>query len=433
MTGQLSRSEDPRRWLADLPDFEADRSVTVHGPAVVRAALDALGAPDRDLVVVSVAGTAGKGSTATLLAALLASVGVRAALFRSPHLCRWEERFVVATEPVEPAVIDEELEQLRLASEAGIVVPLTRFEVETVLAVMLAAREGCEVLVAEAGLGARDDATAALEPVLAIVSAIGDDHCAELGGTLESVAEAELGIAQRAPKALLGELGEVGEGVAARELGSAQGVLRLGVDRRIVERRSGVSGQSVVLDDGRELLLPFLGRPGAQSMLLAVWALEELLGVSLEASHIDAVARRAVVPGVPWLHQRPVRAVSDLAHNALAMCALAETVRETFPADVAWRLIIGLTHARDPHEVFAGLSGLNVDEVVGVDVGVSVNELRSAAQRFWPSARWRAASSVEEGLSEGVDDERWTLVTGSARVVAPLRCAEAPAGIMVVD
>ncbi|ACU53712.1 FolC bifunctional protein [Acidimicrobium ferrooxidans DSM 10331] len=433
MTSDLARSADPRRWLGELPDFEADRSVTVHGPAVVRAALDALGAPDRDLVVVSVAGTAGKGSTATLLAALLASVGVRAALFRSPHLCRWEERFVVATEPVEAAAIDEELEQIRLASEAGLLVPLTRFEVETVLAVQLAAREGCEVLVAEAGLGAREDATRALEPALAIVTAIGDDHRAELGPTLESIAAHELGIAAGAPTVVLGELGAVGERVAARQLGAVPRVRRLGIDRAIVERHSGVAGQSVVLDDGRELLLPFIGRPGAQSMVLAVVALEELLSISLEAAHIDAVARRAVVPGVPWLHRQPVRAVSDLAHNALAIRALAETVAETFPPDLTWRLVIGLTHGRDPRAVFEGLGTLKVDEVIGVDVGVATEVLGEAARELWPSARWRSAASVEEALSEAPEDDVWTLVTGSLRIVAPLRCAEAPSGIIAVD
>lgn len=424
MSGPLG-DERPRDWLSRLDDFERDRSVAIHGPAVVRAALDALGAPDRALRVVSVAGTAGKGSVATFLAALLDFQGLRTLAYRSPHLCAWEERFLVAQQAMDPLAVDEELEQLRLATEAGILPPLTRFEVETVLAASLAAREGCEVLVAEAGLGAAGDATAAFDPELALVTSIGDDHRRELGGTLKHVARAELGIAERAQVVLLGELGEVGTAVAERVIGARNGVVWLGRERRILERRPGVAHQSLLLDDGRELLVPYLGRPAAQSVALAVWAADALVRRQVPADLVDTVAERVRLPGAPWLHAGPPRAVSDLAHNPLAAAALAETIAESFPRELTWTLVVGLTHDRDPAAFLTPLAPLSVVRVLALDVGVASERILDVARNVWPGARCEVAASLASGLAAEADADpsRWVLVTGSHRVVAPLRCS----------
>jgi dihydrofolate synthase/folylpolyglutamate synthase len=425
----------PRTWLFGLDDFEADRRTAIHEPAVVRAALDALGSPDAALRVVSVAGTAGKGSVATVLAALLQLAGLRTALYRSPHLCRYEERFVVALEAVRPDVLDEELEQLRLATEVGILPPLTRFEVETVLAVAIAAREGCEVLVAEAGLGAARDATAALEAELAIVTALGEDHLDELGGTVEAVAAQELGIAVRTPRVLLGELGPAGERIWA-ELGwHGEALVRLGTERTIARRTPGVKGQAVLLGDGREFLVPFLGRPAAQAVALGVWGAEELLGTELGAGAVDGLLSGIALPGAPWLHAGPPRVVSDLAHNALATAALTETLQEAFGEEVVWSLVIGLSHGRDPERVLGPLEALVVREVVAVDAGVAPEAILGTAERLWPRApRAVAAGPFEAARRIGErDPEAWVLATGSLRVAAPLRCAEGGGAILRDD
>ena len=58
----------------------------------IRVLLDALGNPHQKFSSVLIAGTNGKGSTASTLAAILTASGLRAGLYTSPHLARPNER-----------------------------------------------------------------------------------------------------------------------------------------------------------------------------------------------------------------------------------------------------------------------------------------------------------------------------------------------------
>ena len=58
----------------------------------MRKLLDCLGNPQDSLRVVHVAGTKGKGSTATMIASALTAAGYSTGLYTSPHLDRLEAR-----------------------------------------------------------------------------------------------------------------------------------------------------------------------------------------------------------------------------------------------------------------------------------------------------------------------------------------------------
>src|SRR5688500_9337353 len=81
--------------------------------APIRALLDRLGAPERGLSVVHVAGSKGKGSTALFAEAVLRAAGARVGTFTSPHLERWTERFRVDGEEVAPDPLAAAVERLR--------------------------------------------------------------------------------------------------------------------------------------------------------------------------------------------------------------------------------------------------------------------------------------------------------------------------------
>lgn len=89
-------------WLQGLENFEQDRSIAVSSVNVVRQASAVLGGTLSGLRFIHVAGTNGKGSVAATAAVLLGDMGFRVGLFRSPHLCRLEERVMIDAVPVTP-------------------------------------------------------------------------------------------------------------------------------------------------------------------------------------------------------------------------------------------------------------------------------------------------------------------------------------------
>ena len=156
-----------------------------------RAALERLGNPQRRAVTVQIAGTNGKGSTAAMTDAILRAAGLRTGLYTSPHLSRFTERIRVNGREAD----GDRLAHLnREISATG--VPLTYFEIATVLAFMTFAESGVDVVVAETGLGGRLDATTTSEPVATAITSIDWDHAELLGSTLAQIAGEKAGIAK---------------------------------------------------------------------------------------------------------------------------------------------------------------------------------------------------------------------------------------------
>lgn len=159
-----------------------------------RELLAALGDPQDSLRFVHVAGTNGKGSTCALLASVLQQAGYRVGLFTSPALYRFEDRIRVNGLAITPERLLEVTLSVKEAAEAMSEHP-TEFELLTAVAFEHFARERCDIVVAEVGLGGRLDSTNVIEaPEVAIITPISFDHRAMLGDTLARIASEKAGI-----------------------------------------------------------------------------------------------------------------------------------------------------------------------------------------------------------------------------------------------
>ncbi|HEX2162637.1 MAG TPA: Mur ligase family protein, partial [Thermoanaerobaculia bacterium] len=160
----------------------------------VRRLLAALGDPQRELPAVLVAGTNGKGSTASLLAAAGEAAGYRTGLYTSPHLESWEERVRVGG----AAIAGEELGALVLetiaAGARALPDPPTVFETLTAAAFLAFRRHEVELAVLEVGLGGRLDATNTADPEVSTITPIGIEHREQLGSTLAAIAGEKAGV-----------------------------------------------------------------------------------------------------------------------------------------------------------------------------------------------------------------------------------------------
>ena len=166
------------------------------GTQRTRAILDKLGSPDGKLKIIHIAGTNGKGSVAQYVTAILLAAGKRTGTFTSPAVFGFYEQIAVDGAPLEKERADGYLKAALEAAEDG----ATPFEILTAAAFAAFAGEGCEYAVAECGLGGLSDATnAVLKKEMALITSIGLDHTAVLGGTIGEISRQKAGIIRDCP------------------------------------------------------------------------------------------------------------------------------------------------------------------------------------------------------------------------------------------
>src|ERR1700679_2977962 len=175
----------------------------------IRILLEALGNPHKQFRSVLIAGTNGKGSTASTLASILQSSGLRSGLYTSPHLERPNERIKISG----PGAAEAENTLLDISDDAfgrryfqvydaaqqlflsGTLAQLPSFfETLTAMAFLHFTEEAVEIAVLEVGIGGRLDATNIVDPLLSVITDISLDHTEWLGPTITDIPREKAGI-----------------------------------------------------------------------------------------------------------------------------------------------------------------------------------------------------------------------------------------------
>lgn len=205
-------------WMyAQTPVFErAGAAAYKPGPERVTELSRAFGNPHRRLRCIHVAGTNGKGSTASTLAAILSAAGLRTGLFTSPHLADFRERIRVDGRMIPRGRVVDFIDRFRRLCPAA---EPSFFELTTVMAFEHFAREQVDWAVIEVGLGGRLDSTNIISPELCVITNISLDHTSLLGDTPEAIAAEKAGIIKAGVPVVIGRaeggVREVFECVAA--------------------------------------------------------------------------------------------------------------------------------------------------------------------------------------------------------------------------
>lgn len=159
--------------------------------------MESLGNPQNQVKCIHVAGTNGKGSLCEMLSNILMQAGYRVGKYMSPHLLCVNERICINHEPISDEKsayyleqLDEKIQQYNQTHKKQV----TYFEVVTALAFLYFAKEKCDVMVIETGLGGLLDSTNVTKESISLISTIGYDHMAILGNTLEEIARQKAGI-----------------------------------------------------------------------------------------------------------------------------------------------------------------------------------------------------------------------------------------------
>lgn len=163
----------------------------------MRKLLGFLGDPHLAAPVIHVAGTKGKGSTATFVSNLLSAAGYRTGLYTSPHLKNLEERFRLDNRPCGPAELVEIAESAQSAAarvESCGGGRATFFEITTAMSFLHFAQQKAQAVVLEVGMGGRLDSTNVCKPEVCVITSIGLDHQAQLGNSIAEIASEKAGI-----------------------------------------------------------------------------------------------------------------------------------------------------------------------------------------------------------------------------------------------
>ena len=164
----------------------------------IGALCEKCGNPQDSLKFIHVAGTNGKGSTCAFLQCILTSSGLKCGKFISPNMIDVCERISIdgkniSTEEMDSLLAEVEGYAKEVEKEKG-AMP-TQFEIWTAAAFIYFAKEKCDIVVLEVGLGGRLDATNIIKaPVLSIITKIDIDHIEYLGGTIKKIAAEKAGI-----------------------------------------------------------------------------------------------------------------------------------------------------------------------------------------------------------------------------------------------
>ena len=153
------------------------------------------GNPQEKLRFIHVAGTNGKGSTCAMIESIYRQSGLRVGLFTSPHLVSFAERIQVNRQLISEGDVARLVDEMRdFLKNFPVEVHPTFFEVVTVMALKYFARQQCDLVILETGMGGRLDATNIVTPLASVITNVQFDHQQWLGNTLGQIAAEKAGI-----------------------------------------------------------------------------------------------------------------------------------------------------------------------------------------------------------------------------------------------
>ena len=175
------------------PKYERDNIKL--GLSRVKKVLKELGNPCSNVPAIQVIGTNGKGSIAAYLENILFEAKKNFGVTTSPHLFDISERIRVNKKNINKTDFENTFEFIEKKFAAH---KLTPFEKIICCALNFFDQKHVELIILEAGLGGRLDATTAhkLRPIIAIGN-IGLDHKEFLGDTIEKIAEEKLAVIEK--------------------------------------------------------------------------------------------------------------------------------------------------------------------------------------------------------------------------------------------
>ncbi len=287
-----------------------------------------IGNPEKEFKSVHIAGTNGKGSTATMIEQILRQAGFKTGLFTSPHLVCFNERIRVNGVEISDKYLVKLVGELRKEmKKSGI--ELSYFEFITALAFRHFANSKVDIAIIETGMGGRLDATNVIHPLVSVITNIAMEHEKYLGSTFAQIAGEKAGIIKEKVPVVT----------------SARNDIVLSVIRRVCREKN--SSLSII----QRPLFNEVGMKGifqGWNAALAVAAVKQLKLAGFE------VGKQAIEEGLSLakiscrfdiVRKEPI-VILDCAHNPACCVVLAKSFAKEFPEKKAL-LVFGASKGKN--------------------------------------------------------------------------------------
>ena len=376
----------------------------------IKLLLDKLNNPQNDFDTIHIAGTNGKGSVAVMVAEAFKTAGFKTGLYISPYIIRFNERIQINGQHI----LDEDLAEMCDTVKAENV-DCTEFEFITAAAFTYFAKEKCDIVIAETGLGGRFDATNALaNKKISVITKIGIDHAAVLGDTIEKIAAEKCGI-----------IGNSTTVTSPYQTEQALKVIRRSTNKLVIPDvaqlkilKSDITGNTFIYKD-KEYETRLIGEHQIENALCAIEALENS-GYDLPYNIIYKGIKNAFIPARLENVSSKRNVLVDGAHNPDAADRLAHSIGE-YKGNVG--AIVGVMKDKDYDYILKRVLPLCKDAVAvkcaDMPRALSAKELAEEASKY---CSCKVATDFDEAVNIAAEfDTDIIIAFGSLYLAANIR------------
>ena len=359
-----------------------------------------LGKPCENKKIIHIAGTNGKGSTATFLENIFFAAGYSVAKFTSPHILRFNERILVNKEMISDEDVVKYCEAvMNVLKENGL--QINFFEITTFVALLYFKEKNPDFIFLETGLGGRYDATNIVKSTIAAITNVSFDHVALLGNSLYEIADRKAGIIKNRQLCIYAQnLTELEEAVK-RETDNSVNVLekykgfQAELDNqnyktivKIVENKNSKESGNIKKSENIEkinnnknnlkktFILPLFGKFQANNFLIA-YEIAKIYGIS------DKVIQKGLdeisLAGRFEIFSKNPATILDVAHNDDSVKVLTENLNELFKDDEVI-FVLSVLGTKDIANIFKRILEKNykifITSLKEVIYGLSAEEIK---------------------------------------------------------
>lgn len=344
----------------------------------IKSILKFMGNPQDNYKILHIAGTNGKGSTASILEASLLEAGYKVGKYTSPHIEKFNERIVVNKDQISDEKICYYYKKIRTLIEVNDLHP-TFFEITTAMMFDYFKDCGCEYVVLETGLGGRFDATNVCHPEISIITNVSMDHINILGDNLAAIAREKCGIIKDSPVVVADSKPEL---IAAVEKKTNDYV-------DVIKKYSDVKfeltedfGTKIYIDN-MEFNLSLYGEYQINNFL---GAYETLKKIGISNQNIQDAVSKVYWPGRFEIYSKkdPI-IILDGAHNVDAASRLKENILSKYKKEDVIA-IVSILEDKDRHGILEEISKFS-DEIIFTSLedfhrGTTGNQLLNLVSDF---------------------------------------------------
>ena len=420
--------EEAMKYITEVGNFGSN-----YGLERTYKLLEHLGNPERDLKLIHIAGTNGKGSTTSMITEILMGEGYKVGMYTSPFIEEFEERIQINRNNIPKESLAILMDEIKVAVdkviEAGYNHP-TEFEIITVLMLLYFKKENIDFGVIEVGLGGTLDSTNVIKPIIQVITSISFDHTNLLGNTLEKIAREKAGIIKKGiPTVIYPQQEEVLKVIKNKCFEMDSELYIANNENLKFENIVNLDKPYQLLKYNNEIdiLLPLLGEHQIINLSVAMQAIEVLNNKNIIDISIANMVKS--IKNVSWKGRLEVLSnnpyvVIDGAHNIQGIKTLSRNIKKYFKYENLY-LILGILADKDVEEMIKIITPMakKVYSVTPNSIrGELAESLKDEVSKF--NKNCKAFDKYEEAYLEALNDaseKDLILASGSLYMIGDMR------------